>query len=133
MIKNFLFPSKSSDTATSLGLLIIRVVLGAMMMTHGYGKLTHFDETVAMMQMPAIMVGLAVFAEFFCAMGLIVGLLYRLALIPLIVTMAVAFFVAHSGIPTEGEMALLYLSAFVGLFITGAGKFSIDRFFARKD
>jgi putative oxidoreductase len=41
--------------------------------------------------------------------------------------MAVAAFVVHRGQPLpERELALLYLVGFVGLMLTGPGRYSID-------
>ena len=61
------------------------------------------------------------------------GLLTRLALIPLVIGFAVAFFVHHAADPFAGkELAYLYLSAFGFLLLTGPGRYSIDaRLFAR--
>ena len=45
------------------------------------------------------------------------------------VTMGVAFFLAHGGKLTgqgNGEMAFLYLGAYVVLFLTGGGRFAVD-------
>jgi putative oxidoreductase len=79
--------------------------------------------------------GLVVFAEVFCAAGVITGLLYRLALIPLIINMAVAFFLVHKGKLVgegNGELAFLYLVVFVILMLTGPGKYALDKFIVRK-
>lgn len=73
---------------------------------------------------------LAVFAEVICSCFIMIGLFTRLALFPLIINMAAAFFIIHGG---DGfavkEPAFLYLCIFITLFLTGPGKFSIDRFF----
>jgi putative oxidoreductase len=76
-----------------------------------------------------------VFSELFCALGVVVGLLYRLALIPMIINMSVAFFVAHGAQLTgehNGELAFLYLMAFIVLLLTGPGKFALDNLFSAK-
>lgn len=53
----------------------------------------------------------------------------RAALIPLIVTMAVAVFIVHGPDPlADKEFAILYLVPYVALFFIGPGKFSVDRF-----
>jgi len=57
------------------------------------------------------------------------GLLTRMAVVPLIITMLVAAFVIHGGDPFKKmESALLYLIPFIVIFWQGAGKFSIDEF-----
>lgn len=69
----------------------------------------------------------AVFAEVVCAALVSIGLFTRAALIPLIFTMAIAAFVVKAGAPfADRELALLFLGAYVALFLTGPGKFSID-------
>ena len=75
---------------------------------------------------------LVLFAEFVCAILLMLGLATRLALIPLIIAMLVAAFVAHADDPFgKKEMALLYLVVFITLLITGPGKYSIDNALGR--
>jgi len=70
---------------------------------------------------------LAIFAEFFCALFILIGLFTRLATIPLIVTMCVALFKAHNAdIFGEGEMATLYLTGYVALLLIGPGKIRLD-------
>jgi putative oxidoreductase len=72
---------------------------------------------------------LAIGTEFFCSILLMAGLITRLALIPLIITMAVAVFDAHGAdIFGKGEMAFLYLAIYITLMLKGAGKFSMDNF-----
>lgn len=74
-----------------------------------------------------ISLGLAIFAEVFCAILVVLGLWTRLALIPLIATMAVAFFIIHSGDPfIKKELSLLYLIGFSALFAGGPGLYSVD-------
>ncbi len=46
---------------------------------------------------------LAIFGELFCSVAFVFGFLYRLSMIPMIVTMAVAFFFAHGGSITGGS------------------------------
>ncbi|NDV69306.1 DoxX family protein [Dysgonomonas sp. 25] len=134
MITRFLFPKRTSDFNVSFALLLLRIVVGALFMTHGWAKLTNFEATAAGFEQMgtggAIGAGLAVFAEFFCGIGIITGFLFRLALIPPIVTMSVAFFFVHGGSPAEGELACVYLAVFVAMMFTGAGRFSVDRYIA---
>ncbi len=70
---------------------------------------------------------LLVFAEFFCSLFIILGLFTRFAAIPLIIAMSVAVFAAHHGkFATEGQMASLFLGAFLVILIVGPGKASVD-------
>ena len=75
--------------------------------------------------------GLAIFGELFCSIGFIFGALYRLAMIPMIFTMGVAFFVIHGNDPFSlKELAFVYLVVFILMYIAGPGKFSLDRLIA---
>ena len=75
--------------------------------------------------------GLAIFGELFCSIGFILGALYRLAMIPMIFTMGVAFFVIHGNDPFSlKELAFVYLVIFILMYIAGPGKFSLDRLIA---
>ncbi|MBI3927829.1 MAG: DoxX family protein [Armatimonadetes bacterium] len=102
-----------------------------MAINHGWGKFANFAERsekfAAIVISPTVSLALATFAEFFCAILVVVGLATRLSLIPLIITMAVAFLIAHAGDPfTDKEPALLYLIAYSVLFLSGPGRFSLD-------
>ena len=137
MIQKLLFPKNTHGTLISIALLILRVAFAGMLLTHGWSKLTNFEATVQNLSAMggSIAAVLVVFAEFFCALGIIAGLLYRLALIPVIITMFVAFFIAHGGrlVGTgNGELAFLYLIVFIVLMFTGSGKYALDNFFAKK-
>ena len=126
------------DRAFDLAMLILRVFIGVAMAHHGYGKLIHFSEMQEKFMNflglgPAISLALVVFAEFFCSMLLVIGFMTRAALIPLIITMAVAVFSAHSGdIFGKGELASIYLAAYLALTLTGPGRYSIDGILSRK-
>lgn len=122
----------SGPLAQDLGLLTLRILSGSVLLTHGYPKLQkilqgnlQFGDPIGIGQVPSLY--LATFAEFFCAILVIIGLYTRLSLIPLMINMATAFFIVHSaddfGIK---ELSLLFLGMFVVLFLTGPGKYSID-------
>ena len=130
---------RKSTIWADIGLLLFRIAFGGMMLLgHGWGKLANFGEKAV--QFPSVLglgsastLGLAVFAEFFCALALILGLASRLALIPLIVTMAVAAFVIHGVDPFgKKELALVYLCAYIGIFFIGPGRYSLDTVIAKK-
>jgi putative oxidoreductase len=78
---------------------------------------------------PALNLALSLSAEALCAALLAVGLFTRAAAIPLVVNMAVAFALVHglqlSG-DGSGELAFIYLGAFVTVLATGPGRYSLD-------
>lgn len=113
---------------------LFRICMGAFMLTHGYPKLMKlldggnitFADPFGIGAVPSLV--LAVFAEVLCAALLTLGLFTRLAVVPLIVTMAVAAFVQHGADPFgKKELALIYLVAYALIFAKGSGGFSVDR------
>ena len=126
-------------TAAGLRLLALRVGAGSMLLYgHGWGKLTHFSERAAKFSDPIGLgsqngLALVVFAEVFCAAAIALGLFTRLAAIPPIVAMSVAFFIHHAADPFgKKELALLYLVVFASIALMGAGPYSIDALLARR-
>ena len=123
-----------------VGLLVLRVWLGlSMLLLHGWGKFAGYADKAGGFPDPigvgnAMSLSLVIFSEFFCAALLVAGLAARFALVPLIVTMAVAFFLIHGGRLVgdgSGEMAFLYLAGFVALLIAGPGRYSFDHYILR--
>ena len=138
MIQKFLFPSKPDATDYSFLLLGFRILFGILMMTHGLQKWDNFDTLSATFPDPVgvgstISLSLAIFAEVICSVAFILGVLYRLALIPLIFTMVIAFFVIHASDPFSAkEPAFIYLMVYLMTYITGPGKFAVDRLLVTK-
>jgi putative oxidoreductase len=128
-----LFSWKYSDTSISFALLILRFTMGGLMIPHGYDKLMKFAQYSSQFADPfgigmKASLALTIFAEFFCAILIVLGLMTRLACIPAIINMAVALFVAHKGlIFGEGEHAALYLFGYLALLFAGPGKYSVDK------
>jgi putative oxidoreductase len=127
---------------------ILRLVLGIVFFAHGAQKLLGwfggygFSGTMGyfttVMHIPALFAFLAIAAEFFGGLGLIVGFLTRIAALGVFSTMAVAIAMVHhqfglfmnwSGTQKgEGyEYHLLVLAITAFLMIRGAGAASIDR------
>ena len=131
MFYNFLFPQYLRGKAVSFLLLLIRLFFGILFFMHGLDKLTNFNELS--LTYPSVLgfgsyttLMVAIFCEFACSMFLLVGLMTRILLIPMILSMAVAFFDIHDGMMPEGELSLIYLVIFLGLFIAGPGRYSVD-------
>jgi putative oxidoreductase len=121
------------------GLLILRIGVAGLMLTHGVPKLIslfgneeiQFADPFGLGQATTLM--LAVFAEFLCSLLVLVGLGTRLAVIPLMVTMLTAIFVAHAGDPFRGkELSVFYFIIYLVLLITGAGKYALDFYWLKR-
>lgn len=128
-----LFSSKASNGAINFSLLLLRIGFGGLLLwNHGLGKLKGFSAMKDSFPDPLhighpISMGLAVFAEVFCAGLVVIGLATRLATVPVIVTMGVALFLihGHQGLK-EQESAILYLVPFLVILFAGPGKVSLD-------
>lgn len=118
--------------STDCALLLLRVATGSLMLTHGWPKLAAFNERIAKFSDPIglgseLSFTLTVFAETFCSVLVILGLVTRLALIPLMFTMFVVVFVVHVNDPFgKQELPLLYFFSFLTIFTAGPGKYSLD-------
>lgn len=116
-----------------LSLLIFRVVIGfGLLFGHGLDKLMHFSERAQMFPSvfglgSTVSLSFAVFAEVFCAFAVLIGLASRLAAIPVVATLGVAFLMIHAGDPfSRKELALLYLVSYGFILWNGAGRYSVD-------
>jgi putative oxidoreductase len=114
-------------------LLIARVGLTLLMFTHGLPKFSQLFSGQPIQYADPIGIGvttslvLTVFAEVFCSFLVLIGLGTRLAVIPLIVTMVVAFFIVHAADPIGiKELSMVYLLFYLVLGVTGSGKYSVD-------
>lgn len=123
---------------TDLGLLALRVGVGAMMLfSHGLPKLLSFSEKAATFADPlgvgsATSLALAIGGEVVGAVMVILGLGARLGALPFLVTMLVAAFVVHADDPwAKKEFALLYAVPAVALILTGPGRVSLDAIIKR--
>lgn len=134
----FLFPSKLRDRSISSLILSLRLLFGGLLMYHGMGKLLNYEALSSTFPDPMgfgneVSLMLAIFAELFCSILFIAGLLYRLVLLPMIFTMGVAFFIIHGGDPfSSKELAFVYFAMFIIMYITGAGRYSVDDIIAKR-
>lgn len=126
--------------ALDLGLLLLRVMTGAGMAYHGYGKvfggfMPKMIEGVTAMgfPMPAAFAWAAALSEFAGGLLLIAGLFTRFAAFFIFCTMSVAFFIVHGKDPLQvKELALAYWVVALSLMMTGPGPLSLDRIFCKK-
>ena len=143
---------KLFNTKDDFGLTVIRLVLGAVMFAHGAQKMLGwfggygFSGTMGFfenqMHVPAPLAFLAIAAEFFGGIGLLLGLFGRVAAFGVAVNMAVAiltvhlpngFFMNWAGTQKgEGyEYHLLVLAITAVIMVKGSGALSVDRVAAR--
>ena len=120
----------------NLALLILRIVFaGSMLYGHGlrkFNKLVEgdlsFSNPIGIGEAPTLI--LAVFSEFIAPIFIIIGYKTKFFSFFTAATMFVAAFIVHCGDPFgKVEKALLFLTVFIILMITGPGKYSIDRKF----
>ena len=137
-----------NDAAT----FVIRVLLGLVMFPHGAQKVfgwfggNGFSGTMGyftnQMHIPVVFAFLAIAAEFLGSLGLITGLLTRIAAFGIACNMVVAVLMVHLGNgffmnwfgskQGEGyEYHLLAIAIAVALMIRGGGALSVDRVLAR--
>jgi putative oxidoreductase len=116
-----------------LALLVLRLALGGLMLTHGWPKLDNYASRVETFRDPiglgsALSLQLTIFAEVVCAILIILGLATRFAIIPLAFAMGVAAFVVHADDPfSKQELPMLYFFGLISLFFTGPGSYSLDK------
>jgi putative oxidoreductase len=124
-----------------LGALVMRVVLGVIMVAHGYTKiipshaLYDFTHMVVHMHLPVWLGYVSAFTEFFGGMLLIVGLLTRVAAFMTAIDMAVAILKVHlhGGLlgPNSFAFPLSLLAISLMLVFTGCGWLGLDDFVGR--
>ncbi|MCC6522238.1 MAG: DoxX family protein [Polyangiaceae bacterium] len=118
-----------------LALLAIRLWFGLMLaFGHGLPKtmdLAGFLETVREhpIAMPELAAPAAALTELVGGVLLALGLVARVAAVPVLATMLTAAFVVHRADPFVGvkELALTYALAALVILVAGAGRFSLDR------
>jgi len=136
-------------TKADWGTTLLRLTLGIVMFPHGAQKLLGwfggygFSGTMGFftqqMHIPALFAFLAIMAEFAGSLGLISGLLTRVAAFGILVNMVVALVLVHGHVGffmnwygqypagTEGfEYALLAIAVAGYLVVKGGGKASVD-------
>lgn len=131
-MKKFFLSVPKGTVASNLAAFVLRVGFGLLMIPyHGYAKLVEFNERKAQFMDffglgGTISLSLAIFAEFFCSIFLILGLFTRLATIPLLVTAFVILSVHHWEFFGENELGSAFAVGYLAIFLLGPGKFSLD-------
>ena len=133
-----------SARTMDVGLLLLRLIAGAVFLFHGSQKLfgafdghgiEGFAGVLAQMQipMPLFAAYLSACTEFFGGLALLLGLGVRIASVPLVINMLVAAFTVHAGKfdSTKGGMEYPLTLAFLvaALAFTGPGQISVATLF----
>ncbi|HYY51395.1 MAG TPA: DoxX family protein, partial [Myxococcales bacterium] len=127
----------TAERLSFLGPTLARLTLGVVFIGTGWGKLHSLPKVIDFftelgIPAPGFNAVLASTAEFVCGALLLIGLLSRLAAIPLIVTMIVAIITAKSE-NLHGISDLLgfeewtYIVLALWILVAGAGPLSLDR------
>lgn len=133
---SLIFPYRVYPRSVDAMLLVLRLLFGGLMMWHGISKIENFEILSTSFPNPlgigvCLSLYLAIFAEVFCSAAVIIGAFYRLALIPLLITMCVALFIVHNGQSFAAkELATIFFVIYALLFLMGAGYYSLDNMIA---
>lgn len=130
------------DRARPAALLLGRLAVGLLFVSTGWGKVhnipkvTQFFQTLGI-PAPGFHAVLVGYSELLCGTALVIGLLSRLATIPLIVSMIVALITAkraeiHGIFDLVGQDEFTYLVVLVMIAVIGPGKLSLDHPIARR-
>ncbi|HEX7845748.1 MAG TPA: DoxX family protein [Chitinophagaceae bacterium] len=117
---------------TDLAAFMLRLIIGGLFIYHGYMKIDHYDQILPMFG-DIIGIGsklsfnLVIFAEFFCGILVTIGLFTRLTVIPILITMLVAYFIAHKKDPfLSKELVFAFMTLSLVIFVLGSGRYSLD-------
>lgn len=130
---NYFTSTKTITSVSDVVLLIVRLLVGFAMLSHGFPKLQMLMSGEEIQFFNFLGLGaktslfLTVFAEFVCSIFLILGLFTRWAAFFLLFTMLIAVLVVHApdGFDKK-EMGMLYASIYMIYLALGPGKYSID-------
>jgi putative oxidoreductase len=135
-LENFLYRILSDN----VGKLILRLMLGVLMLFHGYKKyqsgIDGIKKLVVTNGLPEFLAYGVYVGEILVPILIIIGLYTRISSLIYALTMAVAIFLAHSShlfslnAKTGGliiETPLLFMLGAIALMFLGAGRYSIDK------
>ena len=134
-MRNRYFSIRSLDT--DLAALFLRLLLGGLMAYHGYQKIQHYDAFLPMFTDilgigSKLSFNLLIFGEFFCGLLVLLGILTRLAVLPIMFAMAVAYFMAHEKDNFEvKELPFILMMLGLPVLLLGSGAYSVDRLFQK--
>lgn len=116
-----------------IGLLFARIA-GSLLLLHVHGlpKILHYQNELAHIDDPLRMghtltLWCALFAEVLCPVLIVLGLLTRLAALPVVFLLAVSMVLVHPEWSiAEGQFGWLLVIVFGTIALSGAGRYSVD-------
>jgi putative oxidoreductase len=122
------------DRLQPLALLVLRLVLGIIMIAHGYSKVfggfSHVHDMVQHLGFPGWMAYLLAGTEFFGGILMIAGLLTRFVAVAMLIDMSVAIWKIHwhNGLKGPGgfEFPMSVAAIAFALIFFGAGPIALD-------
>jgi putative oxidoreductase len=123
---------------TDIAALLLRLIVGGLFVYYGYSKFMNYDKILPMFgdiigTGSRLSFNLVIFAELFCGFFVLVGFLTQLSIIPIFITLIVAYFIAHAKDPFDvKQVAFIFLVLPVVIFILGSGKYSVDKLLFKK-
>jgi putative oxidoreductase len=122
------------DRLQPLALLVLRVVLGVIMIGHGYGKvfggLPHFAQFISSLGLPGWLAYVSAVTEFFGGILVIAGLFTRCVSIAILIDLVVVIWKVHwkHGLLGNGgyEFPLAVAAIAFALIFFGAGPMAFD-------
>jgi putative oxidoreductase len=125
--------------ALDLGLLQLRISASLLLFwTNGWPKILHYSQELQHIDDPlglgrGLTLWLALLAEVACPAAVALGLCTRLATLPILVLLAVAMLLVHADWDWgQGQFGWLYLTVFLGLLLSGPGRWSLDAALLRR-
>jgi len=126
----------SQSTLDDLAKLLLRLVLGVLMLLHGWAKIRHgiggIEAMLAIRGLPAFLAWGVYIGEVLAPLLLIAGIWTRMAAVVIAVNMLVAVVLAHVGHLTQFtasggwrlELQAMFFVAAIAILLLGAGRYS---------
>lgn len=130
---------KTQSLNTDVAALLLRLIFGGLFVHYGLFKVQNYDMMLT--QFPDIIgigaglsFNLVVFAEFICGIFVLLGFLTRFSVVPIFITMIVAYFIAHAKDPFDlKQVAFIHMLLCLVVFVLGSGNYSVDALLFNKN